>query len=142
MLFRSQLISDLKVSAKTATIISTNLDSHTKNPLRFLQSKSRSIRQGFIKPSIKVFKNNKSSDLMNVDILCSTVQEKKQLESEFRDKGLALRQNWPKKMLGPIKTIRDRYGNLYKDDHIMVRPHEAFNSLNIWRKVEGGSGFL
>ena len=75
---------------------------------------------------------------MNVDILCSTVQEKKQLESEFCDKGLALHQNCPKKMLTPIKTIRDRYGILYKDNYIMVQPHEAFNSLNIWRRVEGG----
>ena len=137
LLFRSQLISDLKSSAKTSTIISTNLDNHARNPARFLQSKSRSIRQGLIKPSIKVFKSNKSPDLSNIDILCNTVQEKKQLDHELREKGLAIRQNWPKKMLTPIKTIRDRYGSLYKDNFIMIRPHEAFNSLNIWRRAEG-----
>ena len=136
--FRSKLISDLKTCAKTTTIVQTNLGHSANNPTNFLSNKSRSIRNGHIKPSIKVF-NSSNPILKNIDLTCASILEKKQLELEFRGNGLNTRQCWPKPLINPIKTIRTRYSQVYVNNHIMVRPADACNSLNIWRRIDGGA---
>ena len=107
-----------------------------------VHSISTSTARGLIKPAINSYKSKDSANLVNVNISCETIFEKKIIEQEFRKNGIRnVRYNWPKNLVAPIQTLRGRFSTMRKKP-ILIRPHNSCSSLNIFEKTSNGWIFL
>ena len=137
--FWSELISDLSSCTKTVSIVQANLGHiPDSKPLNFLRTKSSSINKGLIITKITTYKGQGTSSNRNIDVVCRTLLEKKHLEFELKQNDLSIRKMWPKKLLGRIRTLRNRYSDFYKGGNILIRLNEASSGLNVYRKETYG----
>ena len=140
---RNETIVSLKKCSSTITLCNMSpKDFPDRSAKSFVHSISTSTARGLIKPAINSYRSKESANLVNVNISCDSVFQKKILEHEFRKNGIKnARFNWPKNLVAPIQTLRDRFSTLRKKP-ILIRPHNSCTSLNIFEKTSNGWIFL
>ena len=140
---RNETIVSLKTCASTITLCNNALnDFPDRSAQGFVHSNSTSVARGLVKPTINTYKNKDNPKLVNINISCNSIHEKKIIEQDFIKSGLKnVRFNWPKNLVAPIQTKRSRFLSLRKNQ-ILIRPHSSCSSLNVFEKVSKGWVFL
>ena len=140
---RNETIVSLKTCSSTITLCNNSIsDFPDRSAQAFVHSNSTSVARGLVKPTIITYKNKDNPKLVNVNISCNSIHDKKIIEQDFKKKGLKnVRFNWPKNLVAPIQTMRSRFLSLRKNP-ILIRPHSSCSSLNVFEKVSQGWVFL
>ena len=140
---RNETIVSLKTYSSTITLCNNSInDFLDRSAQAFVHSNLTSVACGLVKPTIITYKNKDNPKLVNINIGCNSLHEKKVVEQDFIKSGLKnIRFNWPKNLVAPIQSIRSRFLSLRKNP-ILIRPHSSCSSVNVFEKVSKGWVFL
>ena len=132
---KNRLIVELKTANRKISVVNADLGKEGVGGARnYIASKSKSFRFSRITPRVETHPRGGSKTLFNIELTCSNGEEKIGLEKELTASNTQTRYWWPKKLVKPIRQMRERYMKEFDGRHVLIRPDVNGTGLNIFCK--------